>query len=262
VVYWYTDNILVWASTELCLLKAWGDCIGTPPKGSRLKALKLGEWLKVKDGKIETGTFDVAWDYNYTYRNYNTTGASSDGGVTVTTYKADGTKSTKKVGSKTVDEWLKEKWEERWDQANLKELTEEIDSCRARTDEILKMDQGWWEDAKLLNEFNGLWDRIRALKDLYEDKVWEEINEAGERGEAPHEECTICGIFDNVADMVEDSAGELHCGDCWDFHVEDLATHNDLTLNATTGELQWKTIAPGTEVMVRVNPETGEELIG
>lgn len=268
LVYFYTDNILIWASTEIALLKAWGACIGTPPKPTRLKQLKLGDWLMVKDGEITTGKFEVAMDWTRGWMRYNTTGkgTSSDGfcdaGYTATTYYSDGRKSKKKVGSKTVDEWLKERHDEELEKANTAELTEEVNTARARTEEIMKMPEGWWNDEAILAEFNGLWDRIRVLRELIEDRAWDEFNER-ERDEEElgvEIQCPGCyNVFplDEMDELDTDQTGALYCYDCRDEWNHPTITKPALP-EPTAGELQWKTIAPGTEIMVLV--KDGEEV--
>lgn len=255
LIYAYTDTILVWASTEIALMNAWGHAIGTPPKARRLRQLKLGDFLRVKDGEIEMGKFEVAFDWTYGYRKYNTTGASSDGTTNVTIYSSGGTKETKAVSTKTVDDWLREKHEEQWEKANLKEIADEIDQTRARTDEILGMEQGWWDKPELLREFNECWDRIRALRDLYEERAWEAIGtDEDEHGTLV--QCASCYEATPLEDM--NGTTELYCDDCYYYHLQ----HNGSACNLpdpSAGELQWKTIAPGTEIMVRVNAD-GEEI--
>lgn len=268
LIYFYTDTILMWASTEIALMEAWAACVGTPPKSVRLKQLKLGDWLKVRDGEIETGKFEVAFDFTYNWKNYNTTskGAASDSGTTnVTIYSSKGTKSTKKISSKTVDEWLKEKNDEQWERANLKELTDEINSCRARADEILAMEAGWWDNPEQLSEFNGIWDRIRVLRDLHEEHAWAEMTDQEDEDEQGFQIlCPGCSNTFPIGEMEEldGDDGALYCWDCADEWQYPTITKRDQCAlpEATAGELEWKTIAPGTEIMVRVDPDTGEEI--
>lgn len=282
LIYAYTDTIIVWASTEIALMNAWAAAIGTPPKATRLKQLKLGDFLRVKDGEIEKGTFEVAFDYYSTWKKYNTTGksagaaaASCDSHFNVSYYRG-GKKVTKSVGVKTVDDWLKERADEDLHKANAAELTEEINKARARTEEIMAMPEGWWDDEDLMTEFNGLWDRIRVLRDMLEDSAWEEFESRyhwHDRLEDEEEteielQCPGCYNIFSMGEMQElVDGGQLYCWDCCDeWEHPSVTGHKHPTGNATAdkhiaaGELQWKTIAPGTEIMVRVNPETGEEI--
>lgn len=269
LVYYYNDSILIWASTEIALLKAWGTCIGTPPKGTRLRQMKMGDWLMVKDGEITTGKFEVAIDPWRGWAKYNTTGASSDGfcdagtGYEVTTYYKGGKKRTKKVASKTVDEWLKERHDEELEKANVAELTEEVNTARARTEEIMKMPEGWWKDEEILAEFNGLWDRIRVLRSMIEDRAWEEFdNRADEDEEGVEIQCPGCYNLFPIEEMQEldtDETGALYCWDCADEWNHPTVTNAAALPDPRQGELQWKTIAPGTEIMVLVN-DAGDEI--
>lgn len=261
--YAYTDHILVWASTEPALLKAWGGCIGTPPKSARVRQLKLGDWLLLKDGEISQGKFTVAMDWTREWAKYNTTGkgVSSDG-WTVTTFDSKGKKSKTTVSNaKTVDEWLAERNAEELEKANVNELQEEFNTARARTEEIMKMPEGWWRNEEILNEFNDLWDRIRVLRELMENAAWAAFESGQVDDEEEGTEIQCPGCYNNfpIGEMQElpHSAGTdaLYCWDCYDEWEFPTITRQ----TPTVGELVWKTIAPGTEVMVQVD-ENGEEI--
>lgn len=63
------DNFIMWASTLAAICYAWKECIGTVPSSKNVKWLGTGDFLRVTDGKLELGEFEVqrSWTYSSNY---------------------------------------------------------------------------------------------------------------------------------------------------------------------------------------------------
>lgn len=258
LVYFTNGKILVWASTAECLLGAWKAAIGKPPMGGKIKYLTMGDAIIIKDGEFSLERFKAKISK---WSSYGTWYEDNED-PTVGYVKDD----TAQGGWRRISlnqQYHQDNWDARTQQysttarqsagvlmpgknrgevsaanraalgVEVEVMRAEVDVLRRRTDEILKMDDGWYREPALLKEFNDSWEKIRQLKDEIEDTAWLMTNGAviwdaaeGEWEEAEPDpmtmiQCPACMTLTPMADMDTRPGidAELYCEDClsdWD----------------------------------------------
>jgi predicted glutamine amidotransferase len=225
LIYFTNGRILLWASTHECLLSAWKQCIGKAPDRSKLKALKLGEAIVVKDGEMSIVEFQpktIPWQTKYAYYDGWSNSEFEEGWEKI----ADGVWKPKSAQeSAKVLMPGKPEAGASISIANLGALEPEVEALRAehdklrrRTEEIMGMGDRWWDDDELLNEFNGKWAVIREIKEEIEELTWAAVT-YGELVEPEIEiQCPACLLMHPLAEMDTRPGidGELYCADCLD----------------------------------------------
>lgn len=227
LVFFTNGRILMWASTESCLLSAWKQCIGKPPEIGKLKSLKMGEAIVIKDGDMKIETFVAKlspWQKKYGYASWDDQAWEeryeqvSDGVWVPKKSAKDSAKVLmpgKKIGGSVSIASLGALGPE------VEALRDEHDTLRRRVQEIMDSSEDWWKDEEVLNEFNKKWAVIREIKDEIEELTWQAIMEDDEDGliePAIEIQCPACMQMHPLSEM-DNRPGidaELYCPDCLD----------------------------------------------